>query len=51
MRHIAAYLLLRLGGNDAPDAAAVKGVLEAVGVEANDEAIAQLITDVEGKVC
>ena len=50
MRHLAAYLLLRLGGNNAPDAAAVTAVLTSVGVEADAEAVAKLIADLEGKV-
>ena len=49
MRNIAAYLLLRLGGNDAPDAAAVTSVLESAGVEANADGINALIADLEGK--
>eukprot|EP00750_Incisomonas_marina_P000337 INCI1025.1.p3 GENE.INCI1025.1~~INCI1025.1.p3 ORF type:complete len:114 (+),score=41.55 INCI1025.1:175-516(+) len=49
MRHLAAYLLLRLGGNDAPDADAVTAVLSSVGVEADADAVAKLLADVEGK--
>lgn len=50
MRHLAAYLLLRLGGNDAPDAEAVTAVLTAVGVEADADAVAKVVADLEGKV-
>jgi len=50
MRHIAAYLLLRLGGNDAPDADAVTNVLTAVGVDADADAVAKVVADLSGKV-
>eukprot|EP00591_Stephanopyxis_turris_P004887 CAMPEP_0195511286 /NCGR_PEP_ID=MMETSP0794_2-20130614/3662_1 /TAXON_ID=515487 /ORGANISM="Stephanopyxis turris, Strain CCMP 815" /LENGTH=114 /DNA_ID=CAMNT_0040638853 /DNA_START=95 /DNA_END=439 /DNA_ORIENTATION=+ len=49
MRHIAAYLLLRLGGNDAPDADAVTNVLTAVGVDADADAVAKVVADLSGK--
>ncbi|KAI9838677.1 MAG: 60S acidic ribosomal protein P2 [Sarea resinae] len=49
MKHLAAYLLLGLGGNTAPSAADVKSVLEAVGVEADDERLEKLISELEGK--
>merc|ERR1712189_158814 len=35
MRYVAAYLLAQLGGNDAPDAAAIKAILSSVGVDAD----------------
>merc|ERR1712193_143485 len=37
MRYVAAYLLAQLGGNDAPDAAAIKAILGSVGVDADEE--------------
>lgn len=49
MRHIAAYLLLQIGGNATPSAADVKKVLSAVGIEADDERLEKLITELEGK--
>ena len=49
MRHLAAYLLLQLGGNTAPSAADVKKVLSAVGIEADDERLSKLISELEGK--
>ncbi|KAA1468851.1 ribosomal protein 60S [Dentipellis sp. KUC8613] len=49
MRHIAAYLLLQLGGNASPSAADVKKVLGAVGVEADEERLEKLISELEGK--
>jgi ribosomal protein L12E/L44/L45/RPP1/RPP2 len=39
MRAVAAYLLASLGGNANPDAAALKSILEAGGVEVDAEAI------------
>jgi hypothetical protein len=49
MRHIAAYLLLQIGGNANPSAADVKKVLGAVGVEADDERLKKLIAELKGK--
>ena len=49
MRHIAAYLLLQIGGNTSPSAADVKKVLSAVGIEAEDDRLEKLISELEGK--
>lgn len=49
MRHIAAYLLLQIGGNASPSADDVKKVLDAVGIEADDERLEKLITELDGK--
>ena len=49
MKHLAAYLLLTLGGNTAPSAADVKAVLESVGIEADNERLDKLISELEGK--
>ena len=49
MKHLAAYLLLGLGGNTSPSAADVKAVLESVGIEADDERLDQLISELKGK--
>ena len=49
MRHIAAYLLLQIGGNTSPSAADVKKVLGAVGIEADEERLEKLISELEGK--
>lgn len=49
MRHIAAYLLLQIGGNASPSAGDVKKVLAAVGIEADDERLDKLISELEGK--
>lgn len=49
MRHIAAYLLLQIGGNASPSAGDVKKVLNAVGIEADDDRLDTLISELEGK--
>ncbi|KAM7190268.1 ribosomal protein 60S [Naviculisporaceae sp. PSN 640] len=49
MKHLAAYLLLGLGGNTSPSASDVKKVLESVGIEADDERLDKLISELEGK--
>ncbi|RYP68240.1 hypothetical protein DL770_008476 [Monosporascus sp. CRB-9-2] len=49
MKHLAAYLLLGLGGNTSPSASDIKGVLESVGIEADDERLEKLISELEGK--
>merc|ERR1712062_613728 len=48
MRYVAAYLLAQLGGNDAPDAAAIKAILGSVGVDA-DEEMNKVISELSGK--
>jgi len=49
MKHMAAYLLLVVGGNSSPSAADVKGLLATVGVEANEERLATLVKELESK--
>jgi large subunit ribosomal protein LP2 len=49
MRHLAAFLLLQIGGNASPSAADVKKVLSAVGIEADDERLKTLISELKGK--
>jgi large subunit ribosomal protein LP2 len=49
MKHLAAYLLLGLGGNTSPSASDIKQVLESVGVEADDERLEKLISELKGK--
>jgi len=49
MRHIAAYLLLQIGGNASPSASDVKKVLSAVGIEAEDDRLDKLIEELSGK--
>ena len=48
MIEIAALLLCKLGGKDG-SADDIKAVLEAAGVEANDDAISKLTGDLDGK--
>ena len=49
MRHVAAYLLLQIGGNASPSADDIKKVLGAVGIEADDERLDKLISELKGK--
>lgn len=49
MRHIAAYLLLQIGGNASPSAADVRKLLSAVGIEADDSRLDTLISELNGK--
>lgn len=43
MRHLATYLLLKLGGNDAPSAGDVKTALASVGVEPDESRLTTLL--------
>lgn len=49
MRYIAAYLLLQTGGNASPGAADIKKVLNAGGVEIDEERLTKFLSEVEGK--
>ena len=49
MRHLAAYLLLVIGGKENPTAEDVKSVLGAAGIEVDEERLNTLITELEGK--
>ncbi|KAF2831169.1 ribosomal protein 60S [Ophiobolus disseminans] len=49
MKHLAAYLLLGLGGNTSPSASDVKEVLESVGIEADSDRLDKLISELKGK--
>jgi len=49
MRIIAAYMLAVLGGNQNPDAAAVKKVLDSVGSKYDEKRIDALIAELAGK--
>lgn len=48
MIEVAALLLCKLGGKDG-SAADIKAVLEAAGVDANEDAITKLTGDLDGK--
>lgn len=49
MRHVAAYLLLQIGGKADPSAADVKKLLSTVGVEADESRLETLISELKGK--
>lgn len=49
MRYIAAYLLLQVAGNESPSAADIKKVLQAVGIECDDERLDSLLSELDGK--
>ena len=49
MKHIAAYLLLQLGGKSTPSAADITSVLEAAGAEVDSGRVEKLIAELEGK--
>ena len=49
MKHLAAYLLLGLGGNTSPSADDIKEVLSAVGIEADDDRLESLLSELKGK--
>ncbi|KAI9702048.1 MAG: 60S acidic ribosomal protein P2 [Candelina mexicana] len=49
MKHLAAYLLLGLGGNTSPSADDIKGVLESVGIDAEEDRLETLLSELKGK--
>lgn len=49
MRYIAAYLLLKTAGNESPSAADIKKVLQAVGIECDNERLDSLLSELSGK--
>lgn len=49
MKHLAAYLLLQIGGNASPAASDIKTVLSSVGIDCDDERIASLLKELNGK--
>lgn len=49
MKHLAAYLLLGLAGNTSPSASDIKGVLSSVGIDADDDRLEKLISELDGK--
>ncbi|GAM90886.1 hypothetical protein ANO11243_089320 [Dothideomycetidae sp. 11243] len=49
MKHLAAYLLLQLGGNSSPSSSDIKEVLSSVGIEADGERLDKLVSELEGK--
>ncbi|CAE6446232.1 unnamed protein product [Rhizoctonia solani] len=49
MRYIAAYLLLQIGGNASPGKDDIKKVLSAGNVDADEERLDKLLSELEGK--
>ena len=49
MKHLAAYLLLGLAGNTEPSESDIKGVLESVGIDADEERLSKLLSELKGK--
>lgn len=49
MRYVAAYLLAVLGGNNSPSAKDIKNILGSVGIEAEDERLNKVISELNGK--
>ncbi len=49
MRYVAAYLLAALGGNASPSAKDIKKILDTVGIEAKDEHLNKVISELSGK--
>lgn len=49
MRHVAAYLLAVLGGNESPSAKDVKAILSSVGVEEDSKNLDIVIEQLKGK--
>ena len=49
MRYVAAYLLAALGGNANPSAADVKNILSSVGIDAEEEKLNKVISEMNGK--
>jgi ribosomal protein L12E/L44/L45/RPP1/RPP2 len=49
MKHLAAYLLLQLGGRAEPSKEDVTRALSAVGIEVDEERLTKLMSDLEGK--
>jgi large subunit ribosomal protein LP2 len=49
MKHLAAYLLLQIGGNASPSAEDIKTVLSSVGIDCDDDRVSSLLKELEGK--
>ncbi|XP_049748895.1 large ribosomal subunit protein P2 isoform X2 [Loxodonta africana] len=49
MRYVASYLLAALGGNSSPSAKDIKKILDSVGIEADDERLNKVISELNGK--
>ncbi|CAN2390339.1 60s Acidic ribosomal protein [Pristimantis euphronides] len=49
MRYVAAYLLATLGGNKSPSAKDIKKILSSVGIDADDERVGKVVSELGGK--
>ena len=49
MRYVAAYLLAVLGGNENPTAADIQKILGSVGIDADEEKLSKVISELKGK--
>ncbi|PKS11815.1 hypothetical protein jhhlp_001108 [Lomentospora prolificans] len=49
MKHLAAYLLLTIGGNSSPSAKDIGKLLSSVGIEADDDRVEKLLSELDGK--
>ncbi|XP_041083684.1 60S acidic ribosomal protein P2-like [Polyodon spathula] len=49
MRYVAAYLLAVLGGNTRPSSKDIKSILGSVGIEADDQRLSKVISELNGK--
>lgn len=49
MRHLAAYILLVVGGNESPSAEDVTTLLGTAGIEVDESRLTSLLADLEGK--
>ncbi|CAI9562097.1 unnamed protein product [Staurois parvus] len=49
MRYMAAYLLATLGGNSNPSAKDIKKILSSVGIDADEERLGKVISELGGK--
>ena len=49
MKHLAAYLLLGLAGNTSPSSSDIKGVLKSVGIDADEDRLKKLLSELKGK--
>ena len=49
MKHLAAYLLLALAGNESPSASDIKEVLSSVGIDADSDRLEKVVAELQGK--
>merc|ERR1711997_976612 len=49
MRYVAAYLLAVLGGNASPSAADISAIISSVGIDADQEKLDKVISELSGK--